>query len=172
MRLPEASDQRTVSESLSLSDAQMLELSRLPEQVAIIYQTGWLEPVMVRLNTSKENSSKVLLGKLHTEIFRQFGGFLSNLLLKMESARKYDCSMLIKALSGINNFSEEKKADYQMLFAAYDTDYQYYKSQFTSAKVRIAFFSRLMTELLSAEEFFRLCPLPNPRKDATKTIYK
>ena len=76
--------------------------------------------------------------------------------------------MLIKALSDINNFSEEKKADYQMLFAAFDTDYQYYKSQFTSAKVRIAFFSRLMTELLSAEEFFRLCPLPNPRKDATK----
>ena len=55
-----------------------------------------------------------------------------------------------------------------MLFAAYDADYQYYRSQFASAKDRIAFFSRLMTELLSAEEFFRLCPLPNPRKDATK----
>lgn len=168
MRLPEASDQRAVSESLSLSDAQMLELSRLPEQVAIIYQTGWLEPVMVRLNTSKREFFKSAAGQVTYRDIQAVRGFLSNLILKMESARKYDCSMLIKALSGINNFSEEKKADYQMLFAAFDTDYQYYKSQFTSAKVRIAFFSRLMTELLSAEEFFRLCPLPNPRKDATK----
>ena len=168
MRLPEASDQRAVSESLSLSDAQMLELSRLPEQVAIIYQTGWLEPVMVRLNTSKREFFKSAVGQVTYRDIQAVRGFLSNLLLKMESARKYDCSMLVKALSGINNFSEDKKADYQMLFAAYDADYQYYRSQFASAKDRIAFFSRLMTELLSAEEFFRLCPLPNPRKDATK----
>lgn len=168
MRLPEASDQRAVSESLSLSEAQMLELSRLPEQVAIIYQTGWLEPVMVRLNTSKREFFKRSVGQVTYRDIQAVRGFLSNLLLKMESARKYDCSMLLKALSGINNFSEEKKADYQMLFAAYDADYQYYKRQFASAKDRIAFFSRLMTELLSAEEFFRLCPLPNPRKEATK----
>ena len=168
MRLPEASDQRAVSESLSLSDAQMLELSRLPEQVAIIYQTGWLEPVMVRLNTSKREFFKSAVGQVTYRDIQAVRGFLSNLLLKMESARKYDCSMLVKALSGINNFSEDKKADYQMLFAAYDADYQYYRSQFASAKDRIAFFSRLMTELLSAEEFLRLCPLPNPRKDATK----
>ncbi len=168
MRLPEASDQRAVSESLSLSDAQMLELSRLPEQVAIIYQTGWLEPVMVRLNTSKREFFKSAVGQVAYRDIQAVRGFLTNLLLKMESARKFDCSMLIKALSGINNFSEEKKADYQMLFVAYDADYQYYKCQFTSARDRIAFFSGLMTELLSAEEFFRLCPLPNPRKDATK----
>ena len=168
MRLPEASDQRAVSESLSLSDAQMLELSRLPEQVAIIYQTGWLEPVMVHLNTSKREFFKSAVGQVAYRDIQAVRGFLANLLMKMENARKYDCSMLIKALSGIDNFSEEKKADYQMLFEAYDADYQYYKSQFVSAKDRIAFFSGLMTELLSAEEFFRLCPLPNPRKDATK----
>ena len=112
MRLPEASDQRAVSESLSLSDAQMLELSRLPEQVAIIYQTGWLEPVMVRLNTSKREFFKSAVGQVTYRDIQAVRGFLSNLLLKMESARKYDCSMLVKALSGINNFSEDKKADY------------------------------------------------------------
>lgn len=168
MRLPEASDQRAVSESLSLSDAQMLELSRLPEQVAIIYQTGWLEPVMVHLNTSKREFFKSAVDQITYRDIQAVRGFLSGLLLKMENARKYDCSMLIKALSSINNFSEEKKKDYQMLFEAYDADYKYYKNRFASAKDRIAFYSGLMTELLSAEEFFRLCPLPNPRKEATK----
>ena len=168
MRLPEASDQRTVAESLSLSNAQMQELSRLPEQVAVIYQTGWIEPVMVHLNTSKNEFFKCAPGQVTYQDIKMVRGFLSRLLLKMEDAKKYDYSMLIKALAGISNFSEEKKADYQMLFKAYDMDYLYYKKQFTSAKDRVAFFSGLMTELLAAEEFFRLCPLPNPSKDAVK----
>lgn len=168
MRLPEASDQRTVSESLSLSNAQMQELSRLPQQVAIIYQTGWIEPVMVRLNTSKNEFFKSAVGQVTYQDIKAVRGFLSGFLLKMEEAHKYDCSILKNVLSSISNFSEEKKADYQNLFMAYDADYQYCKRKFSSAKERITFFSRLMTEMLAAEDFFRLCPLPIPRKDAKK----
>ena len=168
MRLPEMSDQKAVSESLSLSSQQMLELSRLPEQVAIVYQTGWIEPVMVRLNSSKKEFFKSFPGSVKYQDIKIVRGFLSSLLLKMEFACKYDCSMLIKALSSVGNFSEEKKSDYKMLFKAYDSDYQYYKKQFNTVKEKIYFFSNLMTELLSAEDFFRLCPLPIPRKDAKK----
>lgn len=168
MRLPEASDQRAVAESLSLSNSQMMELARLPGQVAVIYQTGWIEPVMVRLNTSKKEFFKSVSGPVTYPDIIAVRGFFSKLLLAMEEARKYDCAMLIRSLSGIGNFSDEKKADYEMLFKAYDNDYRYYNKQFSSAKERITFFSSLMTELLAAEEFFRLCPLPNPRKDAKK----
>lgn len=168
MRLPEASDQRTISESLSLSNAQMHELSRLPEQVAIIYQTGWIEPVMVHLNTSKNEFLKSAIRQVTYQDIKTVRGFLSRLLLKMADAHKYDYSTLVKALTSIGHFSEEKKADYQMLFKAYDIEYQYYKKQFSSAKERVTFFSGLITEMLATEEFFRLCPLPTPRKDAKK----
>lgn len=168
MRLPEASDQKTVSESLGLTLPQMSELSRLPEQVAIIYQTGWIEPIMTHLNTSKNEFFKSDSESITYNDIKMVRGFLSRLLLKMESVRKYDCSTLIKALNSIKNFSAEKKADYQMIFEAYDVDYQYCKHIFSSAKTRMLFFSCLMTELLAAEEFFRLCPLPAPKKNAIK----
>lgn len=169
MRLPEASDQRVISESLSLSPSQGLELSRLPKQVAIVYQTGWVEPVMVHLNTSKKEFFKS--APRYTVTYQDIKivrGFLVGLLLKMENAHKYDALLLTRGLSDISYFSEEKKADYQMLFNAYDVDYQYYKAHFGSAKERVTFFSRLITEILSAEEFFRLCPLPTPRENAKK----
>ena len=168
MRLPEALDQRTIAESLSLSAGQMQELSRLPEQVAIVYQTGWIEPVMVHLNTSRKEFFKSAAGSVSYQDIKVARGFLAGLLLKMEHARSYDCSALVRALSGIGHFSAEKLADYQTLFEAFDAVYQYDRTRFHQAKVRMTFYSSLMTELLSAEEFFRLCPLPVPRKDAQK----
>jgi len=56
MRLPERTDIEAVGSSFSLEPEQIDEISRLPAGVAIVSQSGWVEPVMTKtayVDTSK-----------------------------------------------------------------------------------------------------------------------
>lgn len=48
LRLPDQTDRELVGRASSLSEGQILELSRLPTLVASVYQNNWLEPVLCR----------------------------------------------------------------------------------------------------------------------------
>lgn len=46
LRLPDEKDRELVGESMALSDAQKLELAKIPKGVAAIYQNDWVEAVL------------------------------------------------------------------------------------------------------------------------------
>lgn len=50
MRLPDLSDRELVGKAASLNDDQIKELSRLDVGVAATYQSGWLEPVLCKVD--------------------------------------------------------------------------------------------------------------------------
>ncbi len=46
LRLPDEQDREIVGSSMALTDAQKIELAKLPKGVAAIYQNDWVEPVL------------------------------------------------------------------------------------------------------------------------------
>ena len=84
MRLPEAYDAEAVGHAMGLSEAQIIELSKLEQGVAAIYQSGWNEPVLVKVDKSDDKYNresfiendpeerKRINGELIREIIRQF----------------------------------------------------------------------------------------------------
>jgi len=172
MRQPEAADQKAMSESLSLTVEQTAELSRLPERVALVFQTGWVEPVMVRINDSRQKYKKENTEVVSYDDIKAVRRFYVELLMRMEQCHIFDFETLQKATAEIGNFSSSKKLDYLALFDAFNKEYQYSRESFSSAQTRNLFYSRLLTELLSCEDLFRLCVLPVPRRDAAKPYSK
>lgn len=56
MRLPDESDRQLVGKSAGLNDSQIEELSHLDRGVAAISQSGWLEPVLCKVDEFTEKS--------------------------------------------------------------------------------------------------------------------
>lgn len=54
MRLPERADFETIGNAFSLDEEQIREIARLRRGAAIVSQTGWLEPVMVRIDRATD----------------------------------------------------------------------------------------------------------------------
>lgn len=54
LRLPDESDRKLVGSSLALSDAQKLELAKIPKGVAAIYQNDWVEAVLCHFEEYKD----------------------------------------------------------------------------------------------------------------------
>ncbi len=52
LRLPDQQDRELVGKAASLSDDQILELSRLRTFVAAVYQNDWLEPALCKIDTN------------------------------------------------------------------------------------------------------------------------
>lgn len=50
MRLPEESDRKVSGKAAALKENQIDEISRLPQGVAVIYQSNWLEPVLCKID--------------------------------------------------------------------------------------------------------------------------
>ncbi len=168
MRLPEASDKKAIADSLALTDLQVNELSRLPRQVAIIYQTGWVEPVLVKINNSKRKYFNEKAETISYADVKKIRGFLISILLSEIKNMTYDSVRLCNAIKQIKGVYEGKKQDYIDLFNAFDNEYKCIVNLFFKASIRMPFYSRLICEVLAVNDFCRLCPLPIPQSNAKK----
>lgn len=57
MRLPDFSDRELVGKAASLNDEQIIELSKLEQGVAAVTQSGWLEPVLCKVDYYEVDNS-------------------------------------------------------------------------------------------------------------------
>lgn len=57
MRLPDLSDRELVGKAAGLNDDQITELSRLEQGVAAIIQSGWIEPVLCKIDEYKKDNA-------------------------------------------------------------------------------------------------------------------
>lgn len=56
LRLPDFSDRELVGKAAGLNDNQIIELSRLEQGVAAIIQSGWVEPVLCKIDEYKKDN--------------------------------------------------------------------------------------------------------------------
>lgn len=58
MRLPDETDRRLVGKSAGLRDDQLDEIAKLPKGVAVVYQNGWVDPVLCKIQKYKGEESQ------------------------------------------------------------------------------------------------------------------
>lgn len=58
LRLPEEQDRQVVGRSVALKDEQLEEISKLPQGVAIVHQSNWLEPILCKINFFAQDHHK------------------------------------------------------------------------------------------------------------------
>ena len=85
MRLPEKSDFEAVGNAFALTDEQIREISRLPRGVAIVNQSGWVEPVMVKIDEAKNTYHSKKQPEVNTMIGNTIAKFIATSLSHAEN---------------------------------------------------------------------------------------
>ena len=165
MRLPDTEDQKAAAAALSLNEAQTKELSRLPERVGLVYQTGWLEPVMTAIAEVPafrvQKYDEITYAQL-----KAIRGRLVRILLKMYQRNIFSYDELEKAVSDDQTIYEGKKRDLMTMFYVYSKEYGHQPDLFSSLNVKNDFFLRVFTDLLSCGDFLKVHRLPVADVDA------
>ena len=163
MQLPEAQDQQAAAESLSLSKEQGDQLAKLPPQVALIYQSGWIEPVLTHLFPITNEAPASVDIAAYREI-RRFRALCVQRLLDMRDRETYDANELIALADGRRQLPVSKRRDYAALFRGFGD--RYAAEPFGESQGRIIdFFGPLLTELMGCEDLFTLNPLPDVKEN-------
>lgn len=68
MRLPDFSDRELVGKAAGLNDEQIVELAKLPKGKAVIYQNGWIEPVLCAIVPPELDNKKVIESGEYPEV--------------------------------------------------------------------------------------------------------
>lgn len=164
MRLSEAKDQDAIARSLSLTEEQVRELAYLPRQVAVIYQGGWIEPVLTQLSDSKVVPSDQVDTITYQDLCRMRGQLVP-LILDMYRKRQFHAEALVNALNGLSFVNASKKKEYAALFRAFGQRWLDDGIQGDLHSETI-FHARLLTELLACEDMFRTIPVPECKGNA------
>ena len=98
LRLPDFSDRELVGKAAGLDDDQIVELGRLEKGVAAITQSGWLEPVLCKVDKYEEDGEtsccqekeKRLQKRIHNEEYNDIGHSLLECIMNKELYRKGD----------------------------------------------------------------------------------
>lgn len=109
MRLPDQTDRELVGKSANLNEDQIVELARLDTGVAAIYQNRWIQPVLCKINKTKElkyediYKSKPDEYKFKGELSKENAIIITNLLLNNEKP-----SLILDDLKNMNISSYSK----------------------------------------------------------------
>lgn len=173
MRLQDREDQKTIGSALALSVEQMDELSKLDNGVGVVFQEGWVEPVLTKFDyfVNPYSVSKLDIDYLPEAEYADIcavRGYLMKIILSQYKASKYDLDEFLNGLSRISRFSKWKIADYKALFIAYEENYKEIKEKFNINRVRYPFFGKLIKEILNAAELFNVVKIPSPNQKMKK----
>lgn len=160
-RLPETADRADIQGSLSLTDEQANEFSRLPDITALVTQRNWLEPVLTRISPDRHtyHLQQPLPMETTTRVVRLRGGLVSSLLQDC-SEGAYHIHSLLRIVNS-TNLLEDTRANYRAVLQTFGRRYEDLSATFhSSARQQAEFYSQLFQELLHCEDLFRLCPLP------------
>lgn len=116
MRLPDISDRQLVGKAAGLNDDQIFELSRLEQGVAAIVQSGWIEPILCKIDkfVPEKNNDYINSQKKNTHIEYDVEKSLLGCIMSREIYRRgdrVDISSLKDAVLK-SPLSAEVKCDY------------------------------------------------------------
>jgi hypothetical protein len=124
MRLPERLDIETAGNAFSLNPEQIEEISRLPRGVAIVSQSGWVEPVMTKIDEAEgsyksngdteiqENDKKAVLAPFVTEVLKQIdnGLFIDKKIKDILREKKTSVALSAEMFSLYRSFVSQSES--------------------------------------------------------------
>lgn len=84
LRLPDENDRKIVGGALALNEEQIKHLSKLPNHVAAVYQSDWIEPVLCEIEAFNDKEFKKGLNYISEE--SKSGYSLSDLLSELKNS--------------------------------------------------------------------------------------
>lgn len=175
MRLQGQDDQKSIGSALALSENQISELSKLDNGVAVVFQEGWVEPILTKFDhyispyAVKREDVDYQPEASYSDIL-EVRSFLIKLIIKQFNESVYDMNDLMNNSRKITQFSRWKLADYRDLFIRFNGIYGQIKSEFSSNRIRYPFFGKLIREILDADLLFKIISRPKP-SEAMKQPY-
>lgn len=118
MRLPEAYDAEAAGHAIGLSEKQIIELSRLEQGVAAVYQSNWLETVLVKIDRSDDRFSVETVSENDTSEKRKAVGLILERVIDQKNKQRIS-AVEIYMLIEESNLPEELKARYQKMYESY-----------------------------------------------------
>ena len=155
MRLPEERDRKMAGKSLPLKDDEINEISRLPKGVALVYQNDWVDPVLCKIDKSK-NKEKEYVYKNDIDIStkRKMNTLLINFILN--TGDKIDVKEIEKA---IDKF--EGKYITKMKLKSLLKEYNQNNKLFIWNKENDKLVLKIILEILNLEDIVNLKNLNN-----------
>lgn len=133
LRLPDQSDRELVGRAASLSEEQILELSKLPTFVASVYQNNWLEPVLCKVETKFANRNQTYMHNGSAdENANDWKDYVSLLVMPVRERNKLDREYVENLIQNIyrqNVSAETKVAFLKYLVSKNKDELQKYRRQ-------------------------------------------
>lgn len=173
MRLQDKDDQKSIGAALALTTDQMEELSKLDNGVGVVFQEGWVEPILTKFDyyvnpyAIKETDIDYQPEADYEDIC-VVRGYLVKLILNQFQRVEYSYEEYETHLKKISQFSKWKLKDYKDLFGRYKKNYELIKNGFSNNRVRYPFFGKMIQEVLDAEDLFRVIEIPFPNSKMKK----
>lgn len=177
MRLQDSDDQKSIGSALALSTDQMAELSKLDNGVGVVFQEGWVEPILTKFNYynnpySVQKTDVDYLPEATYEDVCAVRGYLVKIILNQFQLSRFDFEEYQTNLKRISHFSIWKLKDYGDLFNRYMHNYETIKDRFNNNRVRYPFFGKLLQEVLDATDLFNIIEIPTPDSKMKKPYSK
>lgn len=170
MRLQDGADKAAVETALSLDKEQVSELSKLDNGVGVVFQEGWIEPVLTKFDFYKNPYSITSIEKnLQPETpysdICAVRGYLIKVIISQLNRNIYDKAELIRKIHCIQDFSKWKIDEYIDLFERSQLEYNDIKLFWDSNRIKYPYYGRIIRELLNGVNIFEVIPLPrvNPK---------
>jgi len=162
MRLAEMEDKETVAQALSLSQQQRDYLSSFPRRTALIFQSGWIEPVLTKINNSSLRPRSTVDEESYDNIKRVRSACVKLILGMLDQRPFYFNSSVIENAIISSVLTNSKKCDILSIVKYYSQLYNTSPSVKTNRGKEV-FFASLCLEIMSCNDLFRLCPPPNEK---------
>ena len=84
LRLPSQKDRELVGTSMALTEAQLVELAKLPKGVAAVYQNDWVEAILCHFKQYKKSEAYIYQPKDNDSAFEKYFSFVFGITDKAE----------------------------------------------------------------------------------------
>lgn len=106
-RLPDEADRTLVGSAMALSDRQIIELAKLPQGVAAVYQNDWVEAVLCHFKKYDERNPFTYQYRDHSNVIRHFLNKVFN-VRDVYEIKKEDADMIKDWIFSLRNPFETK----------------------------------------------------------------
>ena len=94
MRVPEEADCEAIGRSIGLKEEQITELSKLDKGVAVVFQNGWLEPVLTKIDKASGDFKEYSFRENDLEAEKDLRYRILEELIHESEEKKYNLSWL------------------------------------------------------------------------------
>ena len=149
-KLPSSDDSQSVGRSVGLTEDQIKEISRLETGVAVVYQSNWLEPVLVKGDKYSNNyyANDIILSN---KDLKKLKGLLAVEILEQYNDGKFDMTFINTHINK-SSLPPYKKDEIRLGIMSY-------MKRTNNSDLKLKEFNEFLCSFVNAQDLFSIYPL-------------